>query len=188
MKFLIIILAVNFLFASTGFAQKELLTIKPGKTYKQSGVKIISPNQPDWQIVKSDNLETVFLKTDTNGKYNAFAKTRTIDVYEKTEDLFVYLEKMKQEEISKLNRDSLHFNRTNFKETPCLQYDGIFNNDAQYKYFNLNGYLCRHPAEKNTLIQIEFSNYSNLRGFSETENKLSKDFFEKIQFMKVKNK
>lgn len=183
------------MFLLTGLisAQDKLKIIKPGKTYKQSGVKIISPNQPDWQIVKSEDLETSFTKTDSNGKYSAFVKTKTIDLFENVEDLFVNLEKLKQEEISRLVRDSLHYNRTNFKETACLQYDGIFNArsgevESNYKYFNMSGYLCRHPTTKNTIIQIEFSNYSNLRGFSEPEIKLSREFFEKIEFSKVKNK
>ncbi|HSK71438.1 MAG TPA: hypothetical protein VK892_07075 [Pyrinomonadaceae bacterium] len=192
MKLLTVILAINFLFVSAVFAQKDFPTIKPAKTYKQSEVKIVSPNETGWQLVKSAQLENVFAKVDSDGKYNASAKTSTINAYENVNDLFENLEKLKQEEISRLNRDSLHFNRTNFKEVPCLQYDGIFNNDARkeanYKYFNLSGYLCQHPTAKNTLIQIEFSNHSNLRGFSETANKLSKEFFEKIEFSKVKNK
>jgi hypothetical protein len=110
----------------------------------------------------------------------------TIEVYENVEDLLENLEKLKQDEIRQLDRDSLHFNRINFKETPCLQYDGIFRNSVQnYKYFNMYGYLCRHPLAKNVLIQVEFSIYSKTRGFSEAELKLSKTFFEKIIFSKV---
>lgn len=192
MKLLTVCLAIGFLFLNAISAQKELTLIKRGKTYKQSGVAVASPKQIGWQVIKSDQFENVFEKADQNGKSTASAKTSTIDVYENVNDLFVNLEKQKQKEISKLNRDSLHFNRTNFKETPCLQYDGIFNNEvtatANYKYLNLYGYLCQHPTAKNILIQVEFSNYSNQRGFSESANKLSKDFFENIQFSKVNNK
>lgn len=191
MKLIKILLAIGFLFVSFAFAQKELPTIKPGKTYQQSGAKITSPNQIGWQIVKAESLETVFEKKNADAKYNAFVKTKTIAVYENVSDLFENLEKLKQAELDMPNRDSLHFNRTNFKETPCLQYDGIFNNNAPtmptLKYFNFNGYLCRHPNDKSVVIQMEFSNYSNSRGFTEVEHKAVKDFFEKLQFSKIKS-
>lgn len=169
------------------FAQKDFPKIKPGKVYQQSGVTITSPNQPDWQIVKAGKLETIFLKTNAQTKFNAFVKTSKTDVYENISELFEYLENLKNAEISKLDRDSLHFNRMGFKKTPCLQYDGIFRETSNYKYFNMNGYLCRHPAAKDVLIQIEFSNYSNTRGFSESDTELSKDFFEKFTFSKILN-
>lgn len=178
---LLIILSFSF----SIFGQKDFPTIKPGKVYKQSGVTLNSPNQTDWQIVKSDKSETVFVKTNADKKFNAFVKTMPVEIYENVQDLFKDLEKLKQTQLNMANRDSLHFNNTDFKETPCLQYDGIFNHDAAYKYFNFNGYLCRHPTAKNVLIQIEFSKYSNLRGYSESEIKLSKNFFEKIVFSKV---
>lgn len=186
-----IILAVGLLFAGFTYAQKVNPTIKAGKVYKQSGVKITSPNQEGWQIVKSEKFETVFGKPDSDAEYKAFVRTKTIPDYENVEDLFKNLEATKQAELDMPNRDSLHFNNMNFKETPCLQYDGIFNNDAAkmpgYKHFNFRGYLCRHPNDKNTVIQMEFSSYSNSRGFSEAEFKLAKDFFANIQFLKVKN-
>jgi hypothetical protein len=192
MKLLTVFFATMFLLMDLTSAQDKLKTIKPSKSYEQSGVKFVSPNQTDWQIVKSENLETSLVRMDTIGKYNIFVKTKTIDLFENVEALFINLEKAKQAEISSLDRDSLHFNRVNFQETPCLQYDGIFNAksgnevQSQYKYFNMSGYLCRHPAAKDTIIQFEFSNYSNQRGFSETENKLSREFFDKLKFVKVK--
>jgi hypothetical protein len=168
------------------FAQKDFPKIKPGKIYRQSGVTVTSPNQTDWQIVKAEKLETGFIKTNADGKYSAFVKTTTTKVYENATDLFENLEKLKQAEINNLDRDSLHYNRTNFKETPCLQYDGIFSDPApNYKEFNMSGYLCRHPTAQNVLIQIEFSSYSNTRGFTEAELKLVKNFFEKVSFSKV---
>ena len=169
--------------------QKEYPRIKPGKIYKQTGATVASPNQIQWQIVKADKLETVFLKTTAEGKLNAFARTMKIDVHENVKDLFDSLESLKKSEIRELNMDSLHFNNTEFKETPCLQYDGIFRNPVpNYEYFNMSGYICRHPDDKNVAVQFEFSNYSNTRGYTAVENKLSKSFFEKIKFAKITSK
>lgn len=190
MKLLRIILTFGFLFVSFTFAQTENPTIKAEKVYKQSGAKIFSPNETNWQIVKNESSETIFGKTTIEEKFNVFVRTKTISDFENIEDLFENIEKMKQSELNIENRDSLHYNRTNFKETPCLQYDGVFNNDEAvmpgYKHFNFFGYLCRHPKNKNIVVQIEFSNFSISRGFSESALKLSKDFFSKIQFIKIK--
>lgn len=177
---LMLIFSTNFAI----FAQKDFPTIKAGKVYQQSGVTITSPNEPDWKIVKREKTEIVFLKMNTERKFNAFVKRIKIDVYENVKDLFATLENLKKAEVSEVIRDSIHYNWTEFKDTPCLQYDGIFNNDGEYKYFNMSGYLCRHPQDKSVAIQIEFSSYSNNRGYTETEVKLSKNFFEKIVFSK----
>lgn len=177
-----------FLFLTCGvFAQTEFPKIKAGKVYKQSGVIVTSPNEPNWQIAKAEKEETVFYKTSGGKEFKAFVKTVKIPVYQTVQDFYMNMEKSKTEEISKLNRDSLHFYNTEFKETPCLQYDGSFPEPKpNFRYFNMNGYLCRHPLDKSVVIQIEFSDYSNAKGYTEPEFKLSKSFFEKVIFSKIK--
>lgn len=86
--------------------------------------------------------------------------------------------------------DSVHFNNTRFKGLPCVQYDGIFKLDGsvsspKFEYFNFKGYLCSHPETKGLAIQVEFSNYSNSRGFPENLIAVSDEFFEKITFSKA---
>jgi len=191
MRLLAVIFAITVFLSVSISAQPKSPIIKPEKTYKQSGVKMVSPNQTGWQIIKSEKLETVFGKTNSEAEYKVFARTKTIPDYENTNDLLKSLEAMKQAELNDSNRDSLHYNyQKEFNETPCVQYDGIFKNDAAeapgYKYFNFYGYICQHPSDKNIVIQMEFSDYSNTRGFSEAEFNLRRDFFEKIKFVKVK--
>lgn len=193
MKMIKPILAMVFLVASVltisdkVFGQSEWPKIKPGKKYRQSGAKLASPNEPDWSVVKSEALETAFSKSTADKKFTAFVKTVKIPVYESERDLLVNLEKLKMAEIDEANRDSLHFNYTQYKSAPCLQYDGIFNApQTAYKYWNMYGYMCCHPDNKDVIIQFEFSNYSNDRGYLESEMKLSKLFFEGIKFSKVK--
>ncbi len=98
-------------------------------------------------------------------------------------------EALKQEDLSSLNRDSLHFNYVRFKGSMCLQYDGIFKLDGtsapKFEYFNLKGYLCPHPSAKDSAVEMEFSNYSKTRGFTEDLNSLNDEFFERIAFSKA---
>jgi hypothetical protein len=67
----------------------------------------------------------------------------------------------------------------------CLQYDGKFliekTSTLNFAYLNFEGYLCPHPRAKDLAVQIEFSTYSNTRGFTPDANSLSEEFFEKVK-------
>ncbi len=159
--------------------------MKAGKRYKQSGAKLISPNEPNWRIVKAEAMETAFDKETADKKFKASVKTAKIPLYESDKELLENLEKRKIAEIDETNRDSIHYNYVKYKSATCVQYDGVFNApNTGYKYMNFNGYLCRHPNDKTVAIQFEFSNFSNDRGYLDTEAELSKTFFEGVRFVK----
>lgn len=183
--FLVVVGLLSLSFTAPG--QTEALKTKPGKKYKQMGTKLASPKDADWRLVKSEKMETVFEKVTANKKFKAFVKTAKIPVYETDKELLANLEKLKMAEVDEKNRDSIHFNHIGYKSTPCLQYDGIFNApDTGYKHFNMSGYICRHPDDSSVIIQFEYANYSNDRGFLETEIQSSISFFEGVGFTKPK--
>lgn len=189
MKHLIVIILTVLFYAAAASAQEQQSAIKPASSYSQAGVTFGSPNQPDWTLLKSDASETVFEKRTKDEILSASVKTIKTKTFETEKDFLIGMEALKQDELSKLKKDSLHYNYTKFKGLLCVQYDGIFNpnegtSSPKFKYFNFKGYLCSHPETKGTAIQVEFSNYSNIRGFSENLFSLSDDFFEKITFSK----
>lgn len=173
-------------FSATATAQLQS-AINPASVYSQAGVTVVSPNQPGWVLLQSSKSETVFEKRVKDEILTASVKTIKTKLFDSEKDLLISLETLKEEELSKLKRDSVHFNRTRFKGSPCLQYDGIFKpaepSVPKFEYFNFKGYLCRHPETKDLVVQIEFSNHSNLRGFSENLLSLRDEFFEKIVFL-----
>ena len=157
--------------------------IKPATVYHQGAVTIVSPNQPGWMLVRSSKTETLFEKRSEIELLNAGVKTFKTKVFETDKELLVSLENMKDQELSKLKRDSLHFYHLQFRATPCVQYDGIFTGDASaanFQYFNFKGYLCRQPGTKDIVIQMELTAHTNHRGFTESLHSLSQDFFEKV--------
>lgn len=171
------------------FAQKQA-SIKPAGSYKQDGIKFLSPDQAGWTLLKSDKLETVFEKRDTDAVSNASVKTIKTEAFETDKDRLAGFEAMKTKDLSSMDRDSIHFNYVTFKGLKCVQYDGIFKVKEtpapKLEDFHIKGYLCPHPAIKDSAIQIEFSNYSNTRDFSEDFVSLSDRFFEKAAFSKAK--
>ena len=189
MKHLIAVI-LTALFCVVAASAQEQSSIKPASAYSQAGVTFTSPNQSGWASLKSDKLETVFEKRANDEILNANVKTIKIKTFETEKDLLIGLEALKQEELSKLKMNSVHFNNTRFKGLPCVQYDGIFKLDGgasspKFEYFNFKGYLCSHPETKGLAIQVEFSNYSNSKGFSENLISVSDEFFEKIAFSKA---
>lgn len=136
----------------------------------------------------SSQSETVFEKRETDGIFTANVKSIKSRLFENDRDLLMSLEKLKQEEFGKLKTDSVHFNNTRFKSSPCMQYDGIFREEgvtsSRFEYFNVRGYICPHPGNANLALQIEFSSLSNSRGFSENSYSLSDEFFANIAFFK----
>ena len=188
MNYLIFIFLVTLSFANAALAQKQS-SINPASIYHQHGVTVVSPNQPGWVLLQSSKSETVFQKRVADEIIIANVKTFKTKIFDNDKDLLISLESLKQQELSKLKRDSVHFNYVRFKSSPCVQYDGIFKVDGasapNFEYFNFKGYLCGHPETKDLVVQIEFSNHSNLRGLSENLFSLRDEFFEKIVFSKV---
>ena len=188
MKHLIVILVIAMFCVNVAFAQKQTL-IKPASVYKQDGITFASPNQSGWTLSKSDKLETVFEKRDKDAVSSASVKTIKTKTFETDKERLNSFEALKKEDLSSLNRDSLHFNYVRFKGSMCLQYDGIFKLDGtaapKLEYFHIRGYLCPHPKSTDSAIQIETSNYSNTRDFTEDFISISDEFFEKAAFSKA---
>ena len=191
MNHLIVIVLVTVSCANALLAQEQA-SINPASIYHQVGVTVVSPNQPGWVLLQSSKSETVFEKRVEEEILIANVKTIKTKLFDNDKELMTSLETFKQKELSKLKRDSVHFNYVRFKGSRCVQYDGIFKPDGasapKFEYFKLKGYLCRHPESKDLVVQIEFSNHSNSRGFSENLFSLSDEFFEKIVFSKVASK
>lgn len=190
MNHLVVIVLITVACANALLAPEQA-SINPASIYHLAGVTVVSPNQPGWLLLQSSNSLIAFQKRVEGEVLNASVKTIRTKVFDNDKDLLTSLEALKNEELSKLKRDSLHFNYVRFKGSPCVQYDGIFTGDASapdFQYLNFKGYLCRSPESNGLVVQIEFSNHSNLRAFSENLVDLSNEFFEKMAFSKVADK
>ncbi len=183
--FIVIIATALFCAAVSAHAQTS---IKPASIYDQDGITVVSPNQLGWILLKTDKSETVFERRGEGGILNASVKAIRTKTFETDKDRLAGWETLKQEELSKLKRDSIHFDNKRFMGAMCLRYEGIFpiekTSSSNFVYFNLKGYLCPHPKAKDSAVQIEFSNYSNARGLTEELYSLSDEFFEKLIFPK----
>lgn len=175
------------LFIPVASAQTQI-SLKPASVYNKDGITFVSPNQSGWTLINEDASETAFEKRTEVGIVNAHVKTIHTKTFETNTQWLSAMETLKVEELGKLKRDSIHFYYMKFKGTMCLRYDGIFQlektSPGHFNYFNLEGYVCPHPNTKDAAIQIEFSNHSNTRGFTEDLDSLNDEFFDEITFSK----
>lgn len=181
-------IVIAIFYVSAALAPRQA-SISPATVYQQDGITFASPNQPGWVPLKSDKLETVFEKRDEDAASTASVKTIKTKTFETDKDRLTGFEALKKEDFRNFKLDSVHFYFVRFKDSQCLQYDGIFTLDEtsapKFKYLNLQGYLCPHPKVKDSAVQIEFSNRSRARGFTEDLISLSKEFFENFYLQKL---
>lgn len=176
---------------SPAAAQKP---VAPSKRFNLSGVTLASPDQKGWHVAKSDKQELIFEFSRGGNTSRAFAKIGPSHASNSLEKFFKEFETLKTLEIENtenLKRDSLHFNRISFNEVSCVQYDSSVKNLAAtaqtFEYYNIYGYACPHPTSKDRVVLLEFSTYSNTKGFSEDDIKLYRRFFDSAKFTKINN-
>ncbi|HEV7238073.1 MAG TPA: hypothetical protein VGQ36_02455, partial [Thermoanaerobaculia bacterium] len=104
-------------------------------------------------------------------------------------EMLAKLEALKVSELGTLSgwvRDSVHFYYVQFKSLPCLQYDGIYENEkpssSAASYLNFRGYVCSPRKNGTLLVQLEVSSQTSQRGFSEALFSLSAEFFDAVAF------
>jgi len=170
---------------------QQQASIKPASVYHLGGVTIVSPNQPGWVLLQSNESLVAFQREVEGEVVNASVKLIKTKVFDRRRFEPAVLAVLKVKHCP-----SLIYSIRFLSKLPgfsaalrhCVQYDGIFTGDAsapKFKYFNFRGYLCRSPGSKDMVVQIEFSNHSNRRAFSENLVSRSDEFFEKIAFSKV---
>jgi hypothetical protein len=164
----------------------------PLPSNKQLGVTVSSPTQPGWTLVKSNERETRFERASAVDTAVASSRTLMATMFGEGDDLLARLEVWKQSQLAStgLKLDSLHFYRVRFKGLTCLQYDGIFEgvseSKSQFTHFNFKGYLCPLHDTEQSVVELEVSNRTNQRGFSDELIRSSGEFFEAAVFTPAK--
>ena len=163
--------------------------IKPRSVFELSGMTVVSPGQPGWQLVKADKKEILFRKQDKDRICLARVTIASAKRYDTVKDLLAALEAQKEEEFKKTyEADSLHFDQISAKGGPCLQYLGIVGikrSSSPFSHLNFKGWFCPYQGAWSTLVEIEFSDRSNSRGFTEDLLSLANEFFDGIGLSKI---
>ena len=165
----------------------------PSPGTRQLGVAVSCPTQPGWKLVKSDERETRFERASAVDPTVASSRTLAGTTFGGGDDLLARLEAWKQSQLATtpgLKQDSLHFDRVKFKGLTCLRYDGSFEDVSeprrQFSRFNFKGYLCPLGDTERSVVELEVSNRSTQKGFSDEMIRSSDEFFEAAVFTPAK--
>ena len=168
-----------------GRAPAPEMEAAPSVGNTQVGVAVSAPTQPGWSVVKSSDRETRFEKPSEVDPAVASSRMLPGTTFGGGDDLLASVEAWKEAQLaatSGLKHDSLHFNRVEFKERTCLQYDGSFevvsDPKSPFTRFNFKGYLCPLGDSGPSVVELEVSNHSTQKGFSDDLNRFANEFFE----------
>lgn len=165
-------------------------SVRPSTLYERSGVTFASPNELGWTVLITTSSEMTFESRTKAAVSTAGIKTLKTKVFETEEDRLAGWESLKSDALQelKLPKDSIHFMYVRFKGRRCVQYDASYPLDAKtapkFTRYNVKGYLCPLLDAKNSVVQIEITNYSNTKGFSEAIDLVAEEFFDSVRLAK----
>jgi hypothetical protein len=83
----------------------------------------------------------------------------TIAPMPQAQAFFEYAERRQEQLFAGSKAISIHYNRTTKDNTPCLQYDGIFEWESRTTspFTTLRGFIFRHPDDPNRILNVELS-------------------------------
>lgn len=185
--FLIVVLTGCMAAAPT----RPLITPKSG--YTQVGAIVYSPTETGWYLIQSNNFGVVFGKQYGAADETAVANTGVfkVDGIEMDKDFFDFIadQRERQDDKKRFKILGIDNERVYFKGVSCLKYRGLSedhkNNgidSTDFQYLKTAGYVCRHPLNKVTAFQMEISQRSKEKAFSEGLLAVGEEFFKNIQF------
>jgi hypothetical protein len=135
--------------------------------YEILGAQIYSPNERGWLVIQH-SLNNIAFGTIPSASDSAVAGVNLFSVkeFEKDRDLLVFIisERSKNDDPERwINRD-IENKFITFKGNSCFSYKSLVEDHQSksrstksFQYYHTIGNICRHPANKNTAIQVEVS-------------------------------
>jgi len=135
--------------------------------YEILGAKIYSPNELGWYLIQHSQNSITFgnipTKTDS-----VIANINLFWVGEFDEDKkfleFIISERYKKDDKERWVNRTVENKFISFKGNSCFSYKTLAEDHQSksksrnsFQYYNTIGSICRHPANKNTAIQVEVS-------------------------------
>jgi len=169
-------------------------TLVPKTSYSQIGATLYSPDEPGWVLAQSNDFGLAFFKRYGSSQNSAVAVTSIFKVegFESDSAFLTHIAEQKHKGDDKTRFKILNVNNklVSFKNTSCLKYRTLTEdhknkgiNSSDFQYLKLAGYICRHPANKDTAFRMEISHRSSEKDFPKRLLAVGEDFFSNIQFI-----
>lgn len=135
--------------------------------YDISGSQIYSPNERGWYVIERSQNSIIF-GTAPSGTASVVAGLNLFWVGELEDDTqflqFIISERDKNSDTQRWKNTVVENKFITFKGNSCVSYKSLAedhqsktNSTKSFQYYHTIGTICRHPANKNTAVQVEVS-------------------------------
>ncbi len=167
--------------------QEENGDIKNQK-FEIAGVSVTAPDESGWELLNSSESAISFMK-QSDSTVTVFNVTMLpSETFENDSVFLIFSEEFMNKRWSPLEMKSVHFNRIQFHESACLQYDGLFRDTlvagTEKEFLTTRGLLCRHPENKSFVLHVDMTHHAAVNTISERAISTYQKFIESVSFTK----
>lgn len=148
-------------------SQVPLHAVTPVESVTLDGLTAEVSLGAGWTRSESTSQQVVFERTVDGRRATLSFSATPIELLPDNEAFFRFAEHRQEAVLSKLKMVGVHYNynRVDDSGVPCLRYDGIFEDKAAHvsPFSSIIGWLCRHPASAEKMIQVELAQRSGTR-------------------------
>ncbi len=168
-------------------------SVKPKTVYKIEQATLISPDEPDWELMQNEIHSLILAKKFNDRSQSAVivALMYPAGVHKTSLAFLEYVvsERNKNDDKNRFRNLSAKNEFLIFKNVPCLKYQTLAEDhkdkgidSSDFEYFKTEGYICRYPLEY-IAFQIEVSHRSQQKQIPPEISKIGKEFFQNIELV-----
>jgi hypothetical protein len=151
------------------------------------GFTIDAPAEPGWTAPPATDPQAVFEKHTAGTSIRLSASSVATESFPDDATFLKFAEERQKGLLSPFHVVSNHYNDRHFLGTACLEYDGIFRDEAAdpaQLWINTKGYFCRHPESAGQAVWMEYVERSGSKRPADLERALdsAEAFFNSLQF------
>ncbi len=185
--FLVIAISLFVTTSCTEKKQEENGDIKNQK-FEIAGVSVTAPDESGWELLNSSASAISFMKQSDTTVTVFNVTLLPSEAFKDDTEFMIFSEEFMNKRWSPLEMKSVHFNRIQFHESACLQYDGLFRDSlvagTEKEFLTTRGLLCRHPANKLFILHVDMTHHSADKTISEKTIATYLKFIESVSFTK----
>jgi len=167
--------------------------VAPRTAVAMLGATVQSPNENGWSMrVSRPEIVAFGRKGDNPGETMVAAVTAVYVPNIKSDHAFlkhIADQRVKNDDSTRFSLVKVTNRQVSFKGTQCLKFSGLSKDNKSpaagpsgFQYMKNEGYICRHPIERNGALIMEMSYRSGNTNFPAALRSVATGFFNNIQF------
>lgn len=145
--------------------QGPLHAATPVDSVALDGLVVTVPFGSEWRRIENTPQRAVIERIADGQRTTLSFSAQPMAPLPEDQAFLRFAEDQQTRALSKLEKVSVHYNWTKKDGTPCLAYDGIFQDKVAHvsPFLSFRGELCRHPGSAGKMIRVELAQRSTTR-------------------------